>query len=235
MTASPITSPDIPKLMKTFSHLETMIRLERFALFCIPTQEHGEVWMRISERCTNRAVIEVDAERFLTAWRQEGSGYPDIAHQTIDGWRRDYKFDDARQGFDGGWSNPVPLAEVNAWLSHKQKQPALPVTERRLGRWFRRLTRVEPDVAPAMEAAPCISFTNGITRTIWLLAARAERFPVSCSVDDATLLHRLVGADNTEPHLVVDLLPQIDHLAKLNENAAFHRKLEAHGLPPWLG
>ncbi|WP_414630326.1 plasmid fertility inhibition factor family protein, partial [Burkholderia cenocepacia] len=87
----------------------------------------------------------------------------------------------------------------------------------------------------AIEAAPCISFTNGITRTIWLLAARAERFPVSCSTDDATLLHQLVGADDTEPHLVVDLVPRIDHLAKLNENEAFCRKLEAHGLPVWLG
>ncbi|WP_162631887.1 hypothetical protein [Burkholderia sp. JP2-270] len=221
--------------MKTFSHLETMLYLERFALFCIPTPEHGEVWMRISERCSDRAVIEVDAERFLTAWRQEGSGYPEIAHQTIEGWRHDYKFDEARKGFDEGWSNPVPLADVHGWLSRKQKQPAPPVTERRLGRWFRRLTGVGPDDAPAIEAAPCIGFTNGITRTIWLLAAGAQRFPISCSADNATVLHQLVGADNTEPHLVADLVPQIDHLAKLDENDAFRRKLEAHGLPPWLG
>ncbi|WP_175743341.1 plasmid fertility inhibition factor family protein [Burkholderia ambifaria] len=221
--------------MKTFSHLETMIHLERFAVFCIPTQEHGEVWMRISERCANRAVIEVDAERFLAAWRQEGSGYSDIAHLTIDGWRRDYKFHDAQEGFEEGWPNPVPLADVNAWLSHKQRQSAVPVSERRLGRWFRYLVRDEPDVAPATEAVPCISFTNGITRSIWLLAAGAQRFPVSCSAGNASLLHELVGADNTEPHLVVDLVPQIDHLAKLNENETFRQKLEAHGLPPWLG
>ncbi|MCA7888881.1 hypothetical protein LGM58_37515 [Burkholderia contaminans] len=190
--------------MKTFSHLATMSLLRRYAVFCIPTRDHGEVWMRISEGCTNQAVVEVDAQRFLAAWRQAGSGYPEIAHQTIDGWRRDYKFDEARKGFDEGWSNPVPLAYVTAW-------------------------------APAMDAPPGISFTNGITRTIWLLAARAERFPVSCSAGDATLLHQLVGADDTEPHLVVDLIPPIDHLARLNENDAFRRKLAAHGLPEWLG
>ncbi|MDW9232907.1 hypothetical protein C7S15_8982 (plasmid) [Burkholderia cepacia] len=45
----------------------------------------------------------------------------------------------------------------------------------------------------------------------------------------------MAGADNTEPHLVVDLVPELDHLAKLDENDAFRRKLEAAGLPPWWG
>ncbi|MBW5286528.1 plasmid fertility inhibition factor family protein [Burkholderia gladioli] len=221
--------------MKTFSHLATMSLLRRYAVFCIPTRDHGEVWMRISEGCTNQAVVEVDAQRFLAAWRQAGSGYPEIAHQTIDGWRHDYKFDEARKGFDEGWSNPVPLAYVTAWLAREPRQPAVPVTQSGWGRWLRHPTRVEPDMAPAMDATPGISFTNGITRTIWLLAARAERFPVSCSAGDATLLHQLVGADDTEPHLVVDLIPPIDHLARLNENDAYRRKLAAHGLPEWLG
>ncbi|WP_321959016.1 plasmid fertility inhibition factor family protein [Burkholderia cenocepacia] len=221
--------------METFSHLETMHRLERFAVFCIPTQEHGDVWMSISGGRTDTAVVEVDAERFLTAWRQEGSGYPEIAHLTVDGWRGDYKFHYAQEGFDEGWQNPVPLADVHGWLSRKERQRALPVPDRRLGRWFRRLTHVEPDVAPAIEAVPCIGFTNGVTRTIWLLAAGAQRFPVSCHADNATVLHQVVGADNTEPHLVVDLVPELDHLAKLDENDEFRRKLEAAGLPPWWG
>ncbi|KUZ80152.1 plasmid fertility inhibition factor family protein [Burkholderia ubonensis] len=114
-------------MMKTFSHLATMHALERFAMFCIPTPQYGEVWMGISERWSNRVVIEVDAERFVAAWRQEGSGYPEIAHQTIDGWRRDYKFDQARKGFSAGWSNPVPLADVTAGFSRKQTKPDLPV------------------------------------------------------------------------------------------------------------
>jgi Plasmid Fertility inhibition factor len=156
-------------------HLETRVQLERFALFRIPTPEHGEVWMRISERCSGRAVIEVDAERFLTAWRQEGSGYPEIAHQTIEGWRHAYKFDEARKGFDEGCSNPAPLADVHGWLSRKRKQPVSPVAGKRLGKWFRRPTGVGPDDAPAIETAPCICFTNGITRIARLRRAQPAR------------------------------------------------------------
>ncbi|WP_257820212.1 plasmid fertility inhibition factor family protein [Burkholderia glumae] len=218
--------------METYSHIETMAGLDRCAVFRVPTKDQGDVWMRMSGEFSNRAVVEVDAERFVSVWRLEGSSHTDIARQSVDGWKRDYKFASARDGFARGWVNPVPLASVSASLQRdKTLIPPLRPTHGMLP-WFRRPVG-HAGIDPATASAPCLGFTNGITRTIWLLAHGAERFPVSCTADDAVLLHQLAGAEGTEPHAVRDLVPEIDHLEKLAEHDAFLRKLEAHGLPPW--
>ena len=52
-----------------------------------------------------------------------------------------------------------------------------------------------------------LRFTDGVTRTIWLLTAGATRFPVSRSVDDAPLLQRLAGADGAQYRTTLELLP----------------------------
>jgi hypothetical protein len=52
-----------------------------------------------------------------------------------------------------------------------------------------------------------LSFTDGVTRTIWLLTAGARVFPVSCSLADAPHLQALAGAEETQYRTTAELLP----------------------------
>ncbi len=45
---------------------------------------------------------------------------------------------------------------------------------------------------------PCISFVDGVTRTIWLLSKGCKSFPVHCAINEAASLFREVGAPGTE-------------------------------------
>ncbi|MCC8397634.1 hypothetical protein LJ656_34395 [Paraburkholderia sp. MMS20-SJTR3] len=219
--------------MKTFSHLETMGALKRYAIFCVPTKQRGDVWMRVSESERSQSVVEVDAARFVNAWRGPKSSHPEIAHLDEVGWRNDYKFHDAEEGFESGWGNPVPLAEVNAgfWLDDELAHGV--VASGRFVRWVRRVFPAARSTAREPERHPYVSFTNGITRTIWLLVAGAERFPVMCGKEDAAILHHIAGARESTPCPVLELVPDIGHLERLDQNRTFHEKLKAHGLPIW--
>ncbi len=220
--------------MKTFSHLETMSQLKRHAIFRIPTETRGIVWMHMTAE-SGTAVVEVDAERFVDAWRRRGSDHQEIAHQTDEGWRRDPKFLVVEKCFSHGWSNPVPLATVSPVLDCRHASREL-ATTKRSWLWSRQAAPVpDQSIALASESMQCISFTDGVTRTIWLLAAGATRFPVSCGARDADLLHHIVGADGTGPCSASELVPEIDHLEKLEEDRRYRRKLEENGLPLWLG
>lgn len=56
------------------------------------------------------------------------------------------------------------------------------------------------------ESRPSIGFTNGITRTLWLLANGAPMFPVECGIRDGwSALHELAGARARPPQLLADL------------------------------
>jgi len=220
--------------MKTFSHLETMGGLRRYAIFRVTTKGRGDVWMRVAESERQRSVVEVDAMRFLDAWRGPKSSHQEIAHLDKAGWKNDYKFHQAEDGFRPGWSNPVPLAEVNAgyWVDGVQDQHI--TASGHFVRWIWRAFPRRTPTALEPERQPYISFTNGITRTIWLLVAGAERFPVTCGSDDAAILHHFVGTDDSVPCPVSNLVPDIGHIERLEQNRAFHEKLEAHGLPVWV-
>lgn len=155
------------------------------AIYSVETKKKGTVYMRMDWANFNndrRCVVVVDAQRFIAAWR----AYVDepLAFQDEDGWRADYKFDKAEDGFSHGADNPVPLANVGV-LSPGGKR-----------------------------TAPCVSFTNGITRTIWLLANGASSFPVYCGESDAASLHAMAGAEGfpvvTVQELLSDMVANID-------------------------
>lgn len=76
-------------------------------------------------------------------------------------WRKDYKFQYAEEGFSHGITNPVPLAQVNYESTGGVQN------------YWSKLTKKTQQGH--------LSFTNGITRTIWLLAHGAKYFPVEVS------------------------------------------------------
>jgi hypothetical protein len=152
------------------------------AVYEVKLPRGGSVFMSVER--TNymndqRTVVIVDAERFLEVWRTSAKIYPytteQIALQSPAEWKTDYKYNHAVDGFSRGESNPVPLAKL--WVT--------------------------PDQGAGKPQQ--IGFTNGITRTIWLLANGAKSFPIECNTESAAMLHALAGSGK-EPITVTELL-----------------------------
>lgn len=55
---------------------------------------------------------------------------------------------------------------------------------------------------------PALSFTDGITRTIWLLIHCVKAIPVRCPMADAARLQALAGVDGGQPVAVGTLFKQ---------------------------
>lgn len=133
-------------------------------------------------------VVMVDADRFVKLWRQPLSSHRDIALNNPETWPKDYKYADAVEGFSHGAANPVPLAEVSCWRSDSDIVEFEPRFH-----FFKR------KVVIGRAGDPCLSFTNGITRTIYLLSNGAKSFPVLCERRAADLLVELAGWESIPP------------------------------------
>lgn len=170
------------------------------AVFCIPTAKKGAVFMRAERPNYNadrKAVVEVEAERFLALWRQPLSSNRDIALGDPSTWPSDYKYKWAEDGFAGGAESPVPLAEVSCGRATSD------LIERR-----RHLFFFTKEVVIARKGLPWLGFTNGITRTIWLLANGAKAFPVECELNEAAMLQELAGVPGGRPVVLSELIPE---------------------------
>ncbi|MFC0134355.1 plasmid fertility inhibition factor family protein [Massilia eurypsychrophila] len=55
-----------------------------------------------------------------------------------------------------------------------------------------------------------LNFTNGITRTIYLLANGVKQFPVLCERHSAELLVQLAGSSRRQPLLLSALKDQLE-------------------------
>jgi len=60
-----------------------------------------------------------------------------------------------------------------------------------------------------------VGFTNGITRTMWLLVQGASSFPVECSTAEAARMAALVGADGAGWATVESLTADLNYRAWL--------------------
>src|ERR1700744_3705484 len=88
----------------------------RMAVFRVETAKRGAGYMSVAPPSKRKAVVEVDAGRFLDLWRQPLSSHPEVAHQQVTRWPSDYKFHHAEEGFSKGEWNPVPLAWVSCGI-----------------------------------------------------------------------------------------------------------------------
>lgn len=137
----------------------------------------GPVYMSLSETtCMDRrSVAIVDAGKFLALWRASPYRlHKEIATGNIDTWRRDSKYHYAEAGFSGGITNPVPLAQVSYEFEEER------------GMFWRRILKLAPHQGS-------ISFTDGITRTIWLFCNGARSFPVEVASNRAGMLSKVAG------------------------------------------
>jgi hypothetical protein len=146
------------------------------AIYAVPTSKAGTVFMRVTAsnyRNNQRAVVVVDAQKFLAAWQRNPRYREPLAFADEQGWRDDYKFEHAEKGFSHGIENPVPLALIG----------------------------VDND-----KAGTSVGFTNGITRTIWLLANGVTGFPIECSIKEAHVLHAAAGLTGFSVSTVHEIL-----------------------------
>ncbi|WP_228744749.1 MULTISPECIES: plasmid fertility inhibition factor family protein [Enterobacterales] len=154
----------------------------RICTFAVSIRDGEKAWMKMHLHPeSDKWVVIVRKRQFLDAWARSGQEHH-LATGDESVWRQDYKFLHAEKGFSDGISNPVSLAWCGANYITEKGLPALSV-----------------------------GFTDGITRTIWLLANGAEHFPVSVfSETCARLLYRGAGARNTEPLSVSYLLQNFE-------------------------
>lgn len=184
--------------LPTFTGVKTFFGWLTAATFEIPLNDSQSVHMRaeLPGGEDYYAVVLVDAARFVQLWRAPYSSHREVAILDERTWPSDYKYQEAVEGFSHGAENPVPLAEVSCdRLPHD-------IVEYR-----RRLFLFKSEVVVARKGEAVLGFTNGITRTIFLLANGAKQFPVRCELNSAKLLFELAGCGH-QPLLLSSLRRQ---------------------------
>jgi hypothetical protein len=164
------------------------------AIFSVSLPGREPVFMSVAETPSGneqRGVVIVEARKFLALWRADPyKTHQEIAAGSPDTWRQDRKYASAAKGFSYGFTNPVPLAEVGY-----AEIDLLSVSYK-----FWRFGRQEHT-----ERVRFVSFINGVTRTIWLLAHGCKAFPVECPMPEAIALHRAAAVAGTRLFTVRDV------------------------------
>jgi len=162
--------------------VETQLGKQR-AVFEVPLPSQPPVymsWMIGADPEPGRAAVVVDAAKFLGLWQAEP--YPihqDLAFGNPVTWKADRKFGWAERGFSEGRANPVPLAYVSFGIDEQFE-----ISYRFL--WFgKQIRRI---------FAAHVRFTNGITRTIWLLSNGCSAFPIESDLAGAHKILEHAGA-----------------------------------------
>lgn len=182
--------------MQTLYRIEKEIGKMPRAVFCVTT-DRGKAFLCTDSTWENHSIVEVDTRFFLELWRADTyQAHKTIAQGSPETWAHDDKFKHAEAGFSCGESNPVPLAYINCEIRDEE----MDVWERYFI-FFRRFKGRK-----VVSRIPYITFTDGITRTIWLMTRNAPYFPVLCDTKDAALLQVLAGLPEGKPQTMPELL-----------------------------
>ncbi len=165
---------------------------ESKAIFEIALSNHEKAYMAASRTNYNndeRYVVIVKSSKFVELWRSDPyKHHSEISMGSPESWRNDRKYKDAEIGFSYGLSNPVPLANISC----NQQVKKIPVYKKKFI-FFKSLITTEEKVIHY------IAFSNGITRTIWLLTNGAKYFPIECySQEEALRLAEKAGYNEKE-------------------------------------
>lgn len=180
--------------------LEKHVGRDPRIVFTVPLPERGPVFMsmHISEYGReNFGIVIVDAQKFLSLWRADPrSSHQAEANGTPETWPSDYKYSRAVEGFSHGRENPVPLADVSYRAAIRTS----------VSYKFLRFGRSE-----RQELVEYVAFTNGITRTMWLLTHGCVAFPVKCGMSCARELFTAAAAEGTSFHSLAELAEVTPH------------------------
>lgn len=160
-----------------------------FADFYVDTARGGRVYMSAEHaECfeEQRRIVFVEADRFLALWRADPYGHTrEVSSGNPETWVNHAKYPRAAEGFARGYTDPVPLA-----YAHCCEVQACITLPRRIAKslGFGRFVG-------GIQHTHYVAFTNGITRTIWLLVNGAKSFPVWTDKEGAQRLHEHAGVD----------------------------------------
>lgn len=163
----------------------------------LPNMDPAYMSMTITEYgMENSAVVIVDAQKFLHLWRSDPYGtHAELANGTPLTWPNDYKYDRAVAGFSHGRANPVPLPDISFGTAPRPTDASY-----------------QKSRTNGSEQVEYIAFTNGITRTIWLLAQGCKAFPVKCDIECASGLVLAAGVEGVTLQTLSELamvLPRV--------------------------
>jgi len=181
--------------MKTFHKFEKIDGCRERAVFKIPTSR-GEQYLCVYNAIDSYSVVEIETELLLNLWRENINAVQrDIAHGSPKSWVNDRKFKEAEAGFLKGEKNPVPLPCTSCGILNKYEDT-----------WERRFVFFRKYLGKHIKRVPFVSIDD-VTRSIWLMAHGAQRFPVLCSsdYDHVKLLHLLAGEPDVPPQTVKDI------------------------------
>ena len=159
------------------------------AIYAVPTPLRGIAYLRVARTpyCNDeRTVVIADAARFLAAWRIDAGPR----------WRGQWmRLTDHFRG-----RSP----ERNKWLPHLS--PRAWANDYKFGDAEDGFSQGRDNPVPLAEVGlggrVGVGFTNGITRTLWLLVQQAHAFPVECRTSSSSTLHALIGQPGTTPQTV---------------------------------
>lgn len=168
---------------------------KKYALFEVPLPNNTSVFMSVQGTPYNndkRGVVIVDSEKFLGLWKNDPHN---IHHWESHGnpktWISDRKYPEAVKGFSYGKDNPVPLATISC---DQGKKTLVSYKFLIFGKSERQ------------EQYNYVAYTNGVTRTIWLLTQGCKAFPVECEMPSARDLYRVAAVSGTTLYTVEELL-----------------------------
>jgi hypothetical protein len=119
-----------------------------------------------------QSVVQVLTKSFLEFWRRNPNGiHSEVANGNPETWVHHYKYKNAALGFAEGKFNPVPCAEV--------------------------FCEMEKGIDGKDQMT--LTFSNGITRTIWLVSNGCIEFPIVCATSQSEILWENAGNLNVKP------------------------------------
>lgn len=180
---------DLHEAVLVTAHLDQDNSGKQQIVFTVTLPRRDPVFMSMALNDYSRdyfGIVIVDSVKFLKLWRSEpNSIHRDVANGSPETWPSDRKYKWAIDGFSQGRANPVPLADVSYGVAIRTS------TRRKLFGLRKEEVR---------ENVPYIGFSNGITRTIWLLTQGCPAFPIQCNLEGARELHRVAAAPGTSFH-----------------------------------
>lgn len=168
-------------------------------LFRLPSTSAGEIVLRLAGQAPSqdaaRAVVFVEASRFMTLWQQEpGFQYRQFLEEPPFTWLADPKLTEAAAQCRDSARMPIPLPQVQC-LRHMAER----VQD------VRRLRRRPQDLQGAQTYWFAV-VDKGAHHLIWMLAQGVPVFPVECDVTQAFRLHQAAGLPGTEPSTMPELM-----------------------------
>jgi hypothetical protein len=165
----------------------------KFIIFTVPLPERPPVFMsvKVSDYGSEKSgIVIVDSEKFLQLWRNDPHSICAVANGNPQTWPNDSKYSEAMKGFSFGYADPVPLA----FVAH---DTATRTTVSHKFLWFGKREHYE--------TLQYVVFTNGVTRTIWLLSQGCKAFPILCEMPGARELYRTAAMPGTPFYTIEEM------------------------------